>query len=403
MKTRTLLTIGAIVIVLIGIAAGVYFLFFAGNKPTVSVTVPNPFSADGGTRTPTDTTTTGPIQGAGTVVAPHLIRITEGPVARGAVALATRPEITASGTPALSDTEVRYIERASGNVYSFTVHDRVLTRISNKTLPGVIRASWLSDGSRAYAQFLTNESGVDTVATYSLPATGGEGFFLESGLSSVGISGSSTVFTLLPNATGSVASIATALGSSVKTLFVSPLSEITLQAFGKQYLATTKPAASVSGYAFQVDGKTGAFTRLIGPFQGLQTLPDPTGKYVLFSYVSRGKVYTSVFDVVNRTSTQLPVTTLADKCAWIPNGTALYCGVPTAITGTLPDSWLQGASSFSDRLWKVDMDTRLATLVADPNQLANIVIDMVSLTFDPGVDVVVFTNKKDGSLWTYDF
>lgn len=399
---RRVLIIVASVIVLVGFLVGAYFLFFANSTPTVSVTT-NPFGETGGVRTPSDSTTTGPIQGAGTVVAPRLIRITEGPVAKGALAMPVTEEATASGTPALSDTEIRYIERASGNVYAFTVHNRVLTRIGNKTLPGVIRASWLPNGSRAFAQFLTTENGVDKVATYSLPADGGEGYFLESGLVSVGVTGSSTVYTLLPSPTGSVASIASALGTGARTLFSSPLSSILLQAAGTDYLATTKSASTVSGYAFLVNGKTGAFSRLLGPFEGLQTLSDPTGKFILYSYTSRGKAYTAVLDVAKRVSTPLPITTLAEKCAWTPGSRSLYCGVPSSITGTIPDDWNQGAVAFSDRLWKIDLTTRLATLIADPAQLADLSIDMVALTIDSSADVIVFTNKTDGSLWTYDF
>lgn len=400
---RRILLIVSIVILVIGLAVGLYFLFFANNKPAVSVTSSeNPFG-EAGTRTPVETNTTGPIQGAGTVVAPHLIRVTEGPVAKGAIALPTKAEVVASGTPALADTEVRYVERASGNIYSFLVHDRTLTRTSNKTLPGVLEAAWLPDGSRAFARFLTNEAGVDRVSTYALAANGGEGFFLEANLASVGAFGSSSIYSLLPSTNGSVATIASASGAGARTLFTSPLSAITLKAAGSDFVATTKPASTMDGYAFLVNGKTGVFSRILGPYSGLVTLPDSTGSYVLYSYVQRGKGYLAVFDVTKRTVTQLPVATIADKCAWASGSREIYCGVPQAMSGNLPDDWYQGATSFTDRLWKINLDTRLATLVADPVQLAQVSLDMVALTIDQTNDVLVFTNKRDGSLWVYDF
>ncbi len=403
MRRQTILTIIAVLIVLIGLGVAVFFVFFSNKKPAVSVTSSeNPFG-EAGTRTPPTSNTTGPVEGAGTVVAPHLIRIAEGPVAKGAVALPTKAEAVASGTLALADTEVRYIERASGNIYSFRVHDRTLTRTSNKTLPGVLEAAWLPDGSRAFARFLTNDAGVDRVATYALSADGSEGFFLEANLVSVGAFGSTSMFSLLPSANGSVATLASASGANARTLFTSPMSAITLKAAGTNFVATTKPAATMDGYAFLVNGKTGVFSRILGPFSGLVTLPDPTGAYVLYSYTQRGKGYLAVFDVTKRTITQLPVATIADKCAWAAGSREIYCGVPQSMTGTIPDDWYQGATSFTDRLWKINLDTRLATLIADPGQLAQVSLDMVSLTIDRANDVLVFTNKKDGSLWVYDF
>ena len=401
MKTRKILTIVAIAVVVIGLIVGAYFLFFSG-KPGV-VGTPTTFTG-AGDRDPDTNSAGGPIQGAGTVVAPRLIRITEGPVARGAVALVIPPTpvASASSTPELGDTEIRYVERASGNVYAFRFHDRVLTRIGNKTLPGILEASWVPDGSQAFVRFLSNENGADNVSTYALPSSGGEGYFLENGLSAVGVMGSSTVFTLLPGATGSVASVASVSGTGARTLFSSPLQSITLQAFGADFVATTKASSEVEGYAFTVSSKTGGFSRILGPFTGLSTLPSPSGKFVLFSYTYRGKILTSVIDVQSRTVTQLPVATLAEKCVWGRSNTSVYCGVPTAVPKDLPDGWYQGAHALSDRLWKIDLTTRLATLINDPTTVADITIDMVGLSTDSAEDVVTFMNKSDGSLWAYD-
>ncbi len=390
----------AIGIVVLGLIVGAFFMFFSG-KPSITVGEPNPF-VGAGDREPT-TTTTGPIEGAGTIVAPHLIRIADGPVAEGAVALRIQGPILSSSTPALEDTEVRYIERQNGNVFAFRLHDRTLTRISNKTLPGVVSAVWVPDGSRVFARFSASTAGTEELATYSLKADGGEGYFLEPNLSTVGITGSSTVFTLLAGSSGSVASVAPVGATAATRLFASPLAAITLQPFGANFVATTKASAEVGGYAFSVARSTGVFTRVLGPLTGLSTLPDTKGKYVLFSHVYRGKLILSVRDTVSQTTIQLPVATLAEKCVWTEDSSSIYCGVPTAIPQNLPDSWYQGTAEFSDRLWRIDMDSRIATLVVDPKTVADVAIDMISLTQDSAGDALVFTNRIDGSLWAYDF
>lgn len=399
MTKRILLIVSAVIVVL-GITVAAYFFFFSGSKP--AVIVGNPTFGTAGTRDQLPTTTTGPVEGAGTIVAPHLLRITAGPVAKGSVALHIKSAVAdASSTPVLADTEVRYVERQSGNVYAFRVHDRTLTRTSNKTLPGVLEASWFPDGSKVLARFVSTDSGSDAIATYALPAGGGEGYFLDQNLVTVGVTGSSTMYTLLSGGSGSVASVVSQ--NVAKTLFTSSLSAITLAPLGSSFLATTKASLASSGYAFSVSSKTGTLLRILGPHTGLATLPDPSGKYVFFSYTNNGKLLSGVLDVANRSTIQLPVATLAEKCTWTPDSRALYCGVPTALSNDLPDSWYQGVTSFSDRLWQIDMDTRLATLITDPSATAGVTIDMVALTTDPVEDVVVFTNKTDGSLWAYDF
>lgn len=407
---RRLLIILASIIVVLGIIVGIYFLFFTPGA-TLQVGVPNPFgsSADRG-----DTGILGPdggpVQGAGVIVAPKLMRISDGPVAKGAVALhipavfstaSSTASTTTEITPA--DTEVRYIERQSGNVYSFRVHDRLLTRISNKTLPGIQEAAWTSDGTRAFARYMTRAAdGTEHVDTYALSSDGGEGYFLEQDLEQVAVQGTSTVFSLLPNSSGSIGSLSAPDGTSVRTLFTSTLARLTTRFSGSDLIATTKASSGLDGYAFLVSRANGSFTRLLGPFRGLSTLPAPNGNSVLYSYSDRGKLSAQVLDIVSRTGTPLPLATLAEKCVWSLDGRTLYCGVPTSVGGNLPDDWYQGAYSFTDRIWRIDLDTRLATLIVDPKQVGEVEIDAIALTIDPEEDVLIFTNKRDGSLWSYD-
>ncbi len=400
MNKRLLVIIASIVVVL-GVLVGVYFIFFSG-KGGVG-TNPNPF-VGAGDKEPGSDVPTGPVEGAGTVVAPRLIRITEGPVAHGSLALQIKTPGVSSTTPDLEDTEVRYIERQSGNVYAFRLHDRTLTRTSNKTLPGVIDATWFTDGSQALARFVSNETGTDSLATYVLSASGGEGYFLAPNLASVGVVASSSVYTLSSGSGGSSVSLINPSTGAISTAFTSPLSAVSVLPFGtSDFLVTTKPSQEVAGYSFIYSTKSKLFTRIVGPYSGLSTLPDPTSKRVLYSYVYRGKVLLAVVDTTDRTVIQLPVATLAEKCAWAPDGQSLYCGVPTALSTDLPDAWHQGAKHFTDRLWNIDLGTRLATLIVDPLAVAETSIDMVALTLDPAEDALIFTNKTDGSLWAYDF
>jgi hypothetical protein len=302
-----------------------------------------------------------------------------------------------------ADTEVRFIERQSGNVYAFRVHDRVLTRTSNQTLPGIQDAVWTLDGARAFVRYLTRAvDGIERIDTYALSAGGEGGYFLEQDLEQPAVSGTSTVFSLLPSTSGSIGTLMNPGGTNARTLFTSALSRLTVGFSGSNLIATTKASAGLDGYTFLVSRTDGGFERLLGPYRGLTALANPEGTAILFSYVDRGRTYLQVLDLATRSATALPLSTFTEKCAWAPGGRAVYCGVPTALAGNMPDDWYQGATTFSDRLWRIDLDTRLATLIVDPGQVADVAIDAVALTIDPESDALIFMNKKDGTLWAYD-
>ncbi|MDB5190013.1 MAG: hypothetical protein JWN49_339 [Parcubacteria group bacterium] len=411
MSMKRIFIIIAGVIVLIGLLVGIYFLFF--SKGAATLTVGDPFGNTGaGTATGSGLPNTdGTLSNAGTELAPRLIKVTDGPVARGTVAMDIQLPIpgadptasTSSTTPQTTpDVEAHFIDRASGNVYAYIAHARTLTRISNKTLPGIQEASWLSDGSRAYARFLSSSAGSEHIDTYSLDAHGGGGYLLEQNLSQAVVVGSSTFFSLLSGTTGSVGIVAKADGSNARTLFSSLLSSIVVHPTNGNFFATNKPSAFIDGYAFQIDRATGAFGRVLGPYSGLSILPNSSGTAVLYSYVDAGVVHLRVLDVNSHTTTALPLATLADKCTWSTDNLSAYCGVPTALPSNLPDSWYQGAALFTDRIWKIDLTQRVATLVVDPTQVGNVSIDAVALTTDPAEDILMFTDKHTGALYAYD-
>ncbi|MDB5237062.1 MAG: hypothetical protein JWL88_164 [Parcubacteria group bacterium] len=401
---RTLIVVASI-IVIVGLAIGIYYLFFA-PKPGTLVVATNPFEDTGSGNASASGSSLTEGQGAGTVVAPNFIKITDGPVSEGMavvdVNIATPDAATtSSSTPTTPDTDVRFIDRSSGNIYSYVFHARTLTRRSNKTLPGIQEASWVPNGSMAYVRFITtNASDGEHVATYALPVDGESGYFLEQDLAEARVASSTGLFTLLTSTSGSVGTVAKTDGSNPRTLFTSFVSSLLVYPAGNTYFAHTKASSQTNGYGFQLIGAS--FSRILGPLRGLTLLPSPSGKSLLYSYVDGGAVHLAVINIASHTATALPLATLTEKCVWADEAT-VYCGVPTDMsTGNLPDDWYQGAVSFTDRIWRIDMNARVATLVVDPTQVAKTSIDAISLTVDPKEDVLVFMDKKTGSLWAYD-
>lgn len=433
---KRVLVIVAGIIVILGIVAVIYFTYFAGSAHLTVGNTGNAFGdATSGTSVPTtDTTST-----TGTVVGPNLVKIASGPVSAGEVAFDLPPTpvvtttslasstVTSTTTTATStkttkttaiipvttttytpgDVVIRYIDRQNGNVYEYRSVARTLTRVSNKTLPGIQEASWLPDGSMAFVRFLTSSGNSEHIATYALPYNGNGGYFLQQDLNQVTTVGSSTVFTLMNGSGGSVGSLAHADGSGISTLFTSTLTSLVAHAVNPSggsgaaasVIASTRAASEIGGYAFTLTG--GKFIPLFGPLNGLTVLPSPSGKSLLYSYTDGTSFHMNIFDMTSGAVTALPLATLAEKCTWTMDGSSVYCAIPLSMTGNLPDDWYQGTISFNDRIWRIDLSSRLATLILDPTDIAKTDIDAVNLTLDPNSRVLVFRNKKDGSLWSY--
>ena len=397
---RRTLFISSVVIVLLGLGVAAYFSFFTGSAG-VAVTTPGgdttlPTAGRAGTPSTGTTGATGSSSaGSPVAVSARLVKLSSGPVVPGE-GIVSKPA-TASSSP---ETTVKFIARESGNVFSYNTLSKTLTRTSNKTIPGIQSALWLPDASIAFVRYL---SGVDfsTINTYALPADGTNGFFLSQNLADLGVS-SSGVLTLASGVNGSTASVLRIDGSHAVSAFSSPLSSLRVSFAGKQYLATTKPSATLPGNAFLVDS-AGRFSHIAGPSNGLVALASPSGKWVLASYTRGGSPETELINTATGEALPLPIGTIADKCAWAADDSAVYCGIPINPPANVsyPDDWYQGAVSFSDRIWKIQVAGRYAQLVLDFSSAKNGPLDAIALAVDSANTTLVFVNKNDGSLWSY--
>lgn len=395
---RTIL-IAAVIIVLGGLGVWAYFQFFRSSSPAVVVTDNATLPAADTGVAPAVGTGTGPatpMSGPAPVTA-RLIKVTAGPVVPGIIVV-TKPAANASSTPSAL---VSFVERRSGNIYTYSKQTNTLTRTNNRTIPSIQSASWLPDASRAFVRYLSGTN-FETINTYSLSANGGDGSFLSQNISDLAVS-SSTLLLLASGVNGSVASISRTDGSKSTQAFTTSLSSLRIGFAGKnKYLAFTKPSSTLPGAAFVVDG-AGRFTRIAGPLPGLVALASPSGAWVLVSYTVGSTLQMELVNAQTGEALPLPVATIADKCVWSADSVSIYCGIPVSPSPSYayPDDWYQGAVSFSDRLWKIQVSGRYAQLVLDFNSDTGSLLDAESLAVDAPGTTLVFVNKLDGSLWSF--
>ncbi|MDP1689972.1 MAG: hypothetical protein Q8L52_02100 [bacterium] len=395
---RRTLIVTAVVILVLGAGVFVYFYFFAG--PSVTTTPGLPISGPGAPQ-PGGTIGGVPITPSGpTSIGARLVRISIGPVVLGE-AVTSRTTSVGTSSPTTSETTVSYIERQSGNVYSYSSSSHTITRTSNKTIPGIQSASWLPNASVAFVRYL---SGADfsTINTYALPANGVGGFFMAQNLSGIAVS-STSVLMLASGGNGSIGSLTNVDGTHPSQIFTTPLSSIRVSFSGKnQYLVYTKSSSQIPGDAFIVDS-AGHFSRIAGPQVGLVALASPQGKWVLTSYTAGGTMQMQLVNTTTNEILPLPIATIADKCVWAADDSAIYCGIPMdpPVGVAYPDDWYQGALQFSDRIWKIQVSGRYAQLVLDFTKETSGSLDAEALAVDPSNTTLVFVNKNDGSLWSY--
>ncbi len=399
---RRTLTIYAIVIVLLGLGTFADFYFFTSSQritvaPTGSVSLP---SAGKGSLPTTSGTTnaSSALLEAPVVVSARLVQISTGPVVPGEAVVDTKP---ADKTSTSTIVAVSYIERESGNVFTYLPSTQTLTRINNKTIPGIQSASWLPDASTAFVRYLSG-SDFSTINTYALASSSSSGFFLPQNLSDIAVS-QTGILTSASGVNGSVVSLGRTDGSHTTQLFTTPLTAIRTSFAGKnQYLMFSKPSSTLAGDAFLVDS-AGRFSRIAGPLTGLTALASPSGKWVLVGYTQGSAMRMELVNTTTGASLPLPVATITDKCVWTADESSIYCGIPMSPSTSYPypDDWYQGAVSFSDRIWKIDVTGRYAQLVLDFSQANKGTLDAEALAIDPSNTTLVFVNKTDGSLWSY--
>lgn len=314
----------------------------------------------------------------------------------------------ASATPT-----VRFVDRATGNIFESVLTLTGFKRITNTTIPKIYEAVWQPRGSSVILRYL-NESGESIQSLFAkiinLSETDSEdigelqGTFLPSGILGAAVDSSSGKIAYLAPRTGGGVNLFTTdangekakliYGSSIKDWIVSWVKNDTIS-------LTSKASAGIPGYLYFLKADSGSIERVLGNVEGLTTLPNKDGSKIIYSEIKGGKPILSVYDKKVGKSSPLSLSTFPEKCVWSSDDTdILFCASPNAIpSGTYPDNWYQGKISFSDSLWKINTLVSEVVSIVDLTVLADENIDAVNLLLDPTQNHLVFTNKKDGALW----
>lgn len=407
-KTKIILIVT--IILVLGILISVYFYFSSKNTSTQTSNPSllqkfNPFGTSA--KNPTTTTTDGGINGPTTEgnikASSRFYQITNFAVA-GAAFLEDMRLLPVSNDMMAPTSEltpsVRYVERATGHIYQMYLDTKKSGTISNSTIPGVYEAIFNNRATSTIYRYVSTD---DTTITSFLASLGGDSNFLPADITAISLSPDKTqFFSIIKNANGVTGTIKSFDETKTDQVFTSPFSEWLPQwVTDKSIYLTTKPSYLASGSVYILNTTNGTLSKIFGGINGLTTLADNDGNFILYNASLNIGSKLNVFDVKNHTSIDLGVYGLPEKCIWSPDNINVYCAIPNTIVGTeYPDYWYQGLVSFTDYFVKINTKTKeVATLANSQNETP---IDATNLFLNKGEDKLFFTNKKDSTLWSLD-
>ena len=304
---------------------------------------------------------------------------------------------------------LRYVEKATGNIYQTLVEKIEERKFSDTVIPKVYQAYFGSKGEAVLMRYLKADSNVIETFARILPKEllGGDsvsnneikGSFLPENITDLSMSpDKNNVFYLFKVGNGSAGVVASALGDKKNQIFDSPFTEwLTGWPNDKVITLTTKPTSGEPGYMYVINPDKKDLVKVLSQINGLTTLMSPDGKTILYG---DDGLSLNVYNLKTGESNLLGVKTMPEKCVWGNANYLLFCAVPKIIPQSeYPDAWYRGEVSFADEIWRIDVVSGNATKIFDPALINVEEIDATDITLDENGNYLFLVNKKDSFLW----
>lgn len=306
-------------------------------------------------------------------------------------------------------TYVRYIEKATGNIYEARGDKQDIRRLTNTTIPKINRAFWLPQGDGVVVQTVNENDFIETsfIKLKAAKATSTEISVpydtviskLPTGIQEISVrpdgkkivyylkTGISDWFTSNPD------------GTEKKNIYQNNIQNWIPQWYStNNILLTTKASVSALSYGYSLNISTNQLSKSLGGFTGGSAEASSDGKNFLVSNNEDDSL--NLFLVKNGISSNLQIKTLPEKCAWDPSDTNyIICGVPkTFPSGSYPDSWYQGKVGTDDLVERINIADKFLYVISNPQEESGD-MDVKEIAVSQKGNYTTFINKNDSSLW----
>ncbi|MBU2109719.1 hypothetical protein KKB71_02060 [Patescibacteria group bacterium] len=397
---RRILILTIVIIILLIAGGAIWYFSRNGNATNGDGGIFSSFFPFGGDRDINgDTFPSGSPAPPGFVEGRNFIQLTPNAVSGAAPATPAMPEHSEGGQ---ASTTIRYIEKATGHIFEINPDGQSRERISNTTILKSFESFWSADAGSLVIRYLEDSGDYFNVRNFSgsiATTTSLEGIFLANEIKAMAVSPiENNIFYIIPSKDTNIGITATFGNEKQKQVLETPFSEFIVNWPSSDIVSLlTKPSSSTEGFLYFLNIKTKSLDKILGDIKGLSALVSPDAKKILYSQNERGKTSTKILDIKEKSSSALGLDTLAEKCIWSKKDkSVVFCGVPVlSLTVNNLDDWYQGLASFNDAVWMINLSTSETNIL-----LENSETDIINpfLTFDE--DYLIFTNKKDSTLWS---
>jgi hypothetical protein len=320
----------------------------------------------------------------------------------------------ATTTITINEMVIRYVEKATGHVYESSEYTLNVPRISNTTLGIFDTVSFSNPLSFVARKFNPDSSLIDTyigslvkngtttsTTTLDYRTTGS---YFPRHPDAIAVRGTS-LFSLYEHTLNSEGYLTQITPIKEVKVFSSQLSGWNVEWINKDnLLLTTKPNSGYDGYAYSYNPTTKKMTEIFGRKSGLTAKVNSTITAGLYSESYEDSFAFYMANLTKGTFFQLSSATLPEKCVFsVKNPMIAYCAVPRPLSaGSYPEDWYKGKVQFDDAIVKIDLEKNTETTLVNLYDESAVSIDAINLTLNDKETYLMFQNKRDDYVWSYD-
>lgn len=306
---------------------------------------------------------------------------------------------------------VRFVEKATGNVYEARSDSSIINRLTNTTIPKIIRVFWLPSGKGFLAQTVDEEDLIETayVELKEVKTTSNELSVpyesviskLPTGIKEISVSPDGKKIIYYTTKGVSEWFISNPDGTGPKIVYQSNLTEWIPQWFSaNSVLITTKTSSAASSFGYILNTSNSQISKVFGDIKGGSALISPDGKKLIYSIGGQDSVSLVSTNVSGGAVASLG-SSLPEKCAWDPSDyNYIICGVLQSLPPVdYPDDWYKGSLSTNDFIERINIVDNFTFLAADPENQVDQKIDVAKIAVSKDGRFASFIDKNDSSLW----
>ncbi len=322
--------------------------------------------------------------------------------------------------------EIRYIVKKNGNIYSTFTNIEKEKRVSNATIPKVYDAEFW-DKDNIFVRYLDNQKNIKSYSIKLQEKSDEEldeekkkmgdkklkvnrdllkfgGVFLPTNIEDMSLlKNSKKLFYLKKEKGKTVGIISGSFGEDKKQVFESELNEWNINWKNSNYiLLNSKPSSETYTLSFKLNTKNGSFGKISEALLSGNGLPNNSFTKILYS----GKDYNNqfhlyIYNIKDDKLTDLNIQTLVDKCVWSKNNIDVYCGVPNdGVKSDEPDSWYKGYTDFSDSIYKINTENLSSELIFNSYSEGKS-FDISKIYLDDFESYIYFIDSMTDFAWSY--